>query len=155
MLQKWSSNFHSNCQNTLWTLINCSVGFGTLDNARKHRSNFFLHWKVCLFFKKLCLQQPLSCYRNDLLTSTVIARIPCGPLKIIRWCVSHSIFWEKIGKNFFFTGKFAFSKIFCFQQPLRCYRNYLLTSTVNARIPCGPFKTIRWGLSHSIIWEKK
>ena len=46
--------------------------------GEKTGENFF-HWKVCLFFKKLCLQKLLMCYRINPVTSTVIVRIPCGP----------------------------------------------------------------------------
>ena len=107
MLKKWSCNFHSNCQNTLWFLIKCSLRFSTLDNSRKNGPITFLHWEVCLFFN-LCFQQPLRCYRNDLATSTVIVRIPCWASKTVPWALSHSIMGEKIGQNLFFTGKFAF-----------------------------------------------
>ena len=51
MLHKLSCNFHSNCQNTLWTHISRSLTFVMFDNARKNRPKSFLHWKGCLFFQ--------------------------------------------------------------------------------------------------------
>ena len=60
------------------------------------------------FFRSICIQQPLRCYRNDLVNSTVIVRIPCGLLLIVTWGLSHSIERGKIGQNLFSTGKNAF-----------------------------------------------
>ena len=46
---------------------------------------------------------------------------------------------RKFVQRLLFTGQFAFSfRILCFQQPVMCYRNYLSTSQVNARIPVPP-----------------
>ena len=122
------------------------------------RQYSFYHLKIALFFKNLCFQQPLRCYRNDLITSAVIVRIPFGPLQIVPWGVSHSIIREKRGQNLFFSGKFAFFfKNLCFQQPRRSWRFELVTCTVVARkptIPCGPLYIVRWGLSYSIIRPK-
>ena len=71
------------------------------------------------FLKIFCFQQPLRCFRNDLLTSTVIVRIPCGPLKVVPWRLSRSIIRENSGQKTFFTGKFAFFfKSLCFQRLL-------------------------------------
>ena len=110
-----------------------------LENARKNMPKAFLQWKACLnFFKILCFQQPLRCYKNDLVTSTVIVRSSCGLLWIIPWGLSHSIMQEKIGQKLFFTGKIAFFfQRLCFQQPFRCYRNDLVTSTLVVKKPCG------------------
>ena len=80
VLKKWSCNFHRNCQKTLWTLINCPLRLATLDNARKNTPKCFIYWKCCVFFKIFCFQQPLRCYRNDLVTSAANVIKPCGPL---------------------------------------------------------------------------
>ena len=87
----------------------------------------------------MCFQQPLRCYRNGLVTSTVMVQIPCGPLLIVPRVLPHSIMPERKGQNLFFTVKVAFfSKNLCFQQPLRSYIKDLTTSTVSVRIPFGP-----------------
>ena len=117
--------------------------------------NLFFTGKIAFFFQRLCFQQPLRFYSNDLVTSTVNVRSPSGPLWIIPWGRSHSIMPEKIGQNLFFTGKIAFFfQSLCFQQPFRCYRNDLVTSTVIVRSSCGLLWIIPWGLSHSIMQEK-
>ena len=53
MLQKWSCNFHSDCQNTLWTLLNCFLRSVRLDNARKNSPKSLFRWKSCLFYQKI------------------------------------------------------------------------------------------------------
>ena len=105
------------------------------------------------FFSKLCSQQPLSCYRNDLVTSTVIVKKPLyGPL--YHWRLSCSIMREKVGQNLFFTGNVVFlSNFFCFQQAMSV-RNDLITSSISARIPCGTIYVVSWHFSYSIIREK-
>ena len=137
MLQKWSSNFHSSRQNTLLSLINNLLRFVTTDNGRKNRPKIFLYWKVCLFFN-LCFQQPLRCYRNDLVSSIVFVRTPCWASQIVSWGLSHSKMGEKIGQKLFSLEimHFFFESL-CFQQPRRCYRNDLVTSTVIVKISCG------------------
>ena len=61
VLQKWSFDFHSVCQNTLWTLIKCSLRFVILDNTRK-RPKLFFTGKIA-FFSKICFQQPLRFFK--------------------------------------------------------------------------------------------
>ena len=122
----------------------------------KKRPKYFFRWKDCHSFQKLCFQEPLRCYRIDILPSTVTVRTPFQPLKTVFWGLSHSIRREKICQFFFYTGKIAFFfKFFCFQQPLRCNRNDLLTSTVFVKLTCGPLWVESWCFSCSIIREKK
>ena len=86
--------------------------------------NLFSTGKFGFFFKKLCFQQFLRCYRINTVTSTVNVRIPCGPSNTVPWGLSQSTMREKTSQKLFFTGKFAFFfKNLCFQQPLRCCRN--------------------------------
>ena len=156
MIQKWSNNFHSNCRNTFWTLTNCPLSFVTFDYTRKKRPELFFHWKDCLFLSKVCVfQQPLRCYRSEQITSTVVVRIPFGPLQIFPWGLSDSIIREKQGQNNFFLERLPFfSKLYVFQQLLRCYRSDLITCTKNVGIFFGPLQTVPWVLSPSIIREK-
>ena len=85
----------------------------------------------------------------------MIVKIPCGPLYIILWILFWSIIPEFIGLPVFFTGRPALLiKTLCFQQPLRCNRNDLLTSTVLSRISFVPLQIVPRCLSHSIVREK-
>ena len=68
--------------------------------------------------------------------------------------MSQSILPEKRVQKLFFTGKFAFFQKFVFQQPLRCYRNDLVTCTVFGRTPCRPLQIVPWGFLQSILWKK-
>ena len=109
MLQKWSSNYHSKCQDTLWTIINFPSGFVTLDSAGKNEPKSFLHWEVCLPFQK-------NCVFNKLLGVTeMVFKLPqylseylVNPYELslgvwhTRWCE------KKRGQTFFFPGNFAF-----------------------------------------------
>ena len=47
-----------------------------LSHLKKGATVFFLTGKFAFFFKKLCFQQPLKSWRNDLFTYTVIVRKP-------------------------------------------------------------------------------
>ena len=100
VLKNLSYYFHSKCQKTLSTLINCSLRFFILDNTRKIGQTIFFTGKSA-FFSKICFQQPLRCYRNDIITSTVAVPIHVGPLEIVPWVLAHS---KKTGKK---------AKIFC------------------------------------------
>ena len=62
---------------------------------------------------------------------------------------------RKNGPQKFFHWKVCiFFKNFGFQQPLRCYRKGLKTSTLVVKIRCGPLKIALWDFSHSILREK-
>ena len=136
MLQNWSCDFHSNCQNTFWTFIKRSLRFFTIDNRRKKKAKFFSSLKRLLFFQIICFQQPLRCYRNDLVTSPVIVRrlldynLPPSfvPLDNAR---------KKRPKSFLHWAGCLFFKKLCFQRPVP-HRTDLITSTVSVILPCGP-----------------
>ena len=113
MLQKWSCNFHSNCEITLWTLMDQLLRSTTLDESGENTTNTFFHWNVCLFFKNLCFQQLLRCNRIIPITSKAIVKIGCGYSQIRPWGLSHSRMREKTGQKLFFTGKFAFFSKVC------------------------------------------
>ena len=123
VLKNWSYNDQSNCHTTLWTLTKCALRFVTLYSTSENRPKLFLHCKNCLYLKSLCFQQPLKHWRNDIIPSLTIVRLPSSLLETIPWGLSHSIIGGRIGQNLLFTGKFAFfSKkivISTFQQPLR------------------------------------
>ena len=115
----------------------------------------FFTGKSAFFFQIFFVfKHPLRCYRNDLVTSTVVVKLPFGPLKTVLRGLSYSIMREKRRQNLFFARKSLFFENICFQQPLRCYRNGLVTPTVIVRTPFGPFLVVTWDLSHSIKREK-
>ena len=100
--------------------------------------NIFFTGKIAFFFKNSCFQQPLGSWRNDVLTSTLIVTLPCGPLQVVSGSLSCTKIREEVGQNLF-TGKIAFFfKNLCFQQPLGSWRNFLITSTLNVKLPCRP-----------------
>ena len=47
-----------------------------------------------------------------------------------------------------------FFHLFCFQQPLRYYRNDLVTSTLTVGLPFGTLLLVPWRLSHSTMRKK-
>ena len=87
---------------------------------KKRRRNNLFTWKIAVFFKTLCFQQPLRCYGNDLMTFDSKFQDTCWTLTKFIWGFSHSIIREKLVKYFFFTGSIAFFfNVLCFQQPPR------------------------------------
>ena len=74
----------------------------------KNGQKIFFTGKFAFFFKKLCFQQLLRCYRIIPVTSGLIVKILCWPVERVNWGFSHSRMRQKIGQNLFFTGKDAF-----------------------------------------------
>ena len=52
------------------------------DTTNKIGRNILFNEKTAFFFQKFEFQQPLSCYTNDLIASTVNAKMPLGPLQL-------------------------------------------------------------------------
>ena len=106
-----------------------------------------------LFFQNICFQQPLRCYRNDLVTSPVIARRLLDynlPLSFVTLGNA-----RKNGPmSFLHLAGCLFFKSLCFQQPIS-HRNDLITSTVKVKLLFGPLQIVPWGLSQSITGEKR
>ena len=158
MLQKWSNNFHKNCWNTFWTLINFPLRFVTLDYTRK-RPKSFLHWKDCLFFSKLYVfQQLLRCYRSDLITSTKIVGIPFWTLTKCPLRFVTLDYTRKNAKIFFSLESLPFFSKICFQQPLRFFKiwSYYFRSETQITSWTLTKCSLRFViLDNSIIGEKK
>ena len=69
--------------------------------------------------------------------------------------ICHVRYYEKKYATIFFRGTFAFFfKNLCFQQPLRYYRNDLITSSVFVRISFRLLQIVTWCLWYSIIRER-
>ena len=102
-----SYKFHSNCQNSLWTLMIYSLRFITLDHTRKIGPKTSVIVKTA-FFWNVCFYRPLRSYGIDLITPKLNARNSCGPLNFIPWDLSYSILWEKFVKYFFSLERLPF-----------------------------------------------
>ena len=139
----------------MWTLTKCPLTFVTLYSASENRPKLFCSLHLLpLIIKSLCFQQPPKPWRNDLITSLVIVRLPSSLIETIPWGLSHSIIGGRIGQKLLFSGNLPFFRKLCFQQPPRSYRIDFITTTVLVKKPWGPLQTILWGLWHSIIREK-
>ena len=111
----------------------CQVRWYEKKNCR----NFFSLERLPSFLQNFCFQQPPRCYRHDLKKSPVIVRGLLDPYNLpLRFVTLDS--GRKKTPKLFFNGSvtFRFKKL-CFQQHLRCYRNGLVTSTVNVKTPSG------------------
>ena len=110
----------------------------------------------------MCLQQPLSCYVNDLITYTAIAIMSCGAEPIVNWGLPYSVIREKINQIVFHWDiRLFFDKLFSstsydlkkssydlhknchktFYIPISCSLRFLLLD--NARKNC-PEYFFRW-----------
>ena len=91
---------------------NCSTRIVTLDNTNKNRPKFFFIAKIACFFKTLCFQQPLRCYRNDHIGSKITVKKPSGPSTIVPQVVSYSIIRGKVGQKLSSPWKQLFFEMF-------------------------------------------
>ena len=104
---------------TLWTIKKCILTFVMLDIKRRNGAKPFLHWKDCLFFKKMCFQQPLKSWWNDLSFSKVVFTLfrtnRNSPLRFI------TLYKRRKNrlKSFFHRKICFFFKNLCFHQPPR------------------------------------
>ena len=71
---------HITFQNTLWTLVICSLSLGIHNNTRKIDQKLFL--------KNSCFQQAPGCYKKDFLTRTKNAGNTVEPNKKVTWGLS-------------------------------------------------------------------
>ena len=104
--KKSSYKFQSKCQNSLHTLIFCFFIFVTLD-VRGKRAKLFVILKTASF-SNVCSYQVLRSQTIDVITCTIIGKIPCGPLLIIPGHLSCPIITKKTGQSFIIIGEIAF-----------------------------------------------
>ena len=111
-------------------------------------NSYFLN---CLFQSTSKVPKRRWCLLHDICQKTLWTLVKCCfPI------FSCSKIGEKIGHNVFFIRKFPFYlKNFIFHQPVMSWRIDLITSTVFVGNPMGPLQIVPWGLSHSILREKK
>ena len=101
-------------QSVLWDL-----SYSITRLYEKKAKIFFSLERLPFFSKIYVFKKPLRRYRNVILTSTVIVRIPSVPLQTVLWGLSHSIIQEKTGQITFLLERLLFFSKICFQQPLR------------------------------------
>ena len=126
----------------------------TWKNEKKGPIVFFLTGKIAFFFKKLCFQQPLICWRNDLITSIVIVKKPFEHLQTVPVGLSQLIFLRKVSQNLLSPWEqLIFEKNLAID--LLGPRDKLLSiAKRTSNKPCGPSKKISWSLLCSIKGEK-
>ena len=61
---------------SIYLLDHCLLPFVMFDSTGIKNQNFFFSEEIAFFFKRLCSHQPLTFYRNNLMTSTMVARRP-------------------------------------------------------------------------------
>ena len=107
VLKKWSNNFHSNCQKTLGTNINCSRRFVTTDNTMKDQPRTFVTKRKANFWKISCYR-PLRSQRRNIINYKKSVK---QTLWTLHKCLLTFLMFDKSRKkaqNLFFTGKIAF-----------------------------------------------
>ena len=75
---KNSYYLHIKRQNIFLSLMNRFLRFVRFNISKKIRANTFLDWKDCVLSKNMCFKQPISSQRNNPITCTINAKIPCG-----------------------------------------------------------------------------
>ena len=116
VLKKWSHRFHSSCQNTLWTPLNCCLRLVTLDKTRKNGLIVFFIVKIyflnSLFLSTSWVLKNWSYYSHSKSQKTLWNPIECSLMLIIldirRKCVQLVFSSEKFA---FFFQKIVFSTI--------------------------------------------
>ena len=102
--------FQSKCQNSLWTLIKCSLMFVTLDDTRKKGQKLF-HRENCSFFKNVCFYRHLRSQGNDLIILKFFSEYLWTLIQSgTPWCLSHSMNWGKTGQKLLSLLKQLFLK---------------------------------------------
>ena len=72
VLKKWSFSFHSKCQKTLWTFINCSRRCVTVDNTMKSQPKNFVTMRTANFWKTSCYRPLRSQRKNFIICKTSV-----------------------------------------------------------------------------------
>ena len=112
--KKRSYKLDSNCQVSLWTIVNLSLRFVLIHNMTKVGQIIFFHWKCWIFFSKNCVFNNFLGPKNAPITSRVIVRIACGSLKRVPWGLSHSIIPGKKGQKHLSLWKQQFFEMFLY-----------------------------------------
>ena len=80
-------------------VMSCAVTFVMFDSTKENTPQFFSR-KILPFFKILFSQQHPTCYKNGIITSIVIVKLPVSPVKTVPWGSAHTIMRTK-RPNFF------------------------------------------------------
>ena len=139
-------------QSVLWDL-----SYSITRLYEKKTKIFFSLERLPFFSKIYVFKKPFRCYRNVILTSTVIVRIPSVPLQTVPWGLSHSIIRENKAKSFFSLESLPFFQKFVFNNLLDSLKFDLIISAVKVKLPRGLLQSVLWDLSYSItrLYEKQ
>ena len=125
----------------------------TRYNEKKRQSLFFAG-KVDFFFQMFVFSTTSKVLQKNSRITQEVSKDLLDSYKVFH-DNCHLGYYAKIRPQLFFTGKIAFFSYLCFQKPLRCCRNVLITSTVSVKIPFKLLQFVPWSLSVSIMREKK
>ena len=136
--KKWSFILRHFCQNASWSLTKGFSMSVLVGNMGKIGQNLFLRDDNHRFEKIGC--RLLRSWTNDHIACGILVEIPRVPWKVVPWRLSCSMIREKNNPMYFFRSKdYLFLQTFCFQKPLRSYRNDLVTSPVTVRTLSDPY----------------
>ena len=127
--------------------------FVRLDTTKSIGFLFFSTGIIAFFFINCCCINLLGPYRKKLKTCTLNVKRLFRLYKLFS-DICHVRYYEKSGPQCFFLWKdcLLFRNL-CFQQPVRCYRKHLITSTVIVKLTFWPSKNVPKSLSHSMKRE--
>ena len=137
--KKGFRRFHSVCHTSLWTLINCSLMFFTLDNTRKSRSKHLSPWKK-LFFEIFLPIDLLGAEEKFLSLEKSLSKHLLGPFRLFQELSMFDITKKKWPKSFLHWRDCLVLKTLCFQQPLRSYKMLLHVPESRSKKILDPYK---------------
>ena len=126
-----------------------------LNKSWKFFQLVFSSEKFAFFFKNLCFQQFRKCYRYDLITSTVIVKIPFGPLQIVPWGLSHSKIRENKAKIFCHREASLLLKSLVLEYFRSSRNDHIVFAQYLSNDLLNPYKVVSWLLFFSILREEK
>ena len=134
VLQKWSYNFHSVSQKTIWTLTKRSLRFVTLDNRRKKGPTSFVYLEDRLFLEIIVSNNLLRPIEQNLSLAQENSEVLLDRYRLFRDIVMFDN-TEKTGQKISPLQNICPKN--CCQHPLRFYRNDLINSTLSVKISGG------------------
>ena len=103
----------------------------------------------------MCFQEPLRCYGNALISSTVFVETPVGHLQIVPPGLPHASTREKWKKIFCHRENCLFLESLLLDFFRSSRNDHIFACTLLVKIHSGQLQTVPWHLSCSILREKK
>ena len=116
--------------------------------------NFFLTGMIAFFLEKLYFQKPLKSWRNDLITSTVNVKRPCGHLQNVPGGLSQVIRGWKFSQKLLSPWEQLIYENILALDLLGPRDKFLLNGEKLSNKSCGPSKNVSRSLLCSLKWEK-